>query len=1443
MDNTVAANDLQERLPTPPGEQMKDTIVDDSLLENILSFKTIEQRKRFLESASSNDVIYANRAASYNKQLSLQLTIKAYKNLKGKVQNEKYSNPQDAENILDPLAFLKTDLEAGVWISSVPDWFQKKDDTEMPIKFRSRLFFINCKLSFSRYNNQRCLLAIDLTPVKATKKMADPLQKEYSKETEVLGFADVSVDDIEEDTLTSQPKELHAKKTNIDRFTPDFQTSWEVRAPERGEAPYIDADAIERLVSEILHNRQVFKILRQTGRYLGILKDIVCTAKLPFRYPYTVHDSVRSQDGDYYRLKVEGPKEAIGKIQIAYVYTEDKNCPVSSPGRTSGTDLIRWQQKQRLMVLKNIGGTGELHHFVIEKGDSIPSCGFLADIGFESQIAKELEAMKLIATPKSKLHLMKLASLLGKIDISMLEPYSWSENNITFIDKQLTERQQEAVRKALSTPDVCLIQGPPGTGKTRVISEIVQQAARKGWKTLLAAPTHLTVDNVLERIGLKDDVSPIRCVKEEKSSDLSDYIRQFTYKERVELLPNYAIGRVRRDIDQLNKEKLQIEETFRILKNLSTIQIDLANLQNTEQSLMVSTLQLPKVVRKEFNNKLKDTNTIKGQADKSYSESGKNLKAAQRNLETIRLRAKQIRSGYYSTTDMKRFKIAETKVDEIYNKPLRKAQRGRATVAKKVASTERIIKLTQAENDDAQTIVSEINASRIPANVQAAIQQQIERVFAEHDQYVAAKDSTVEQAKNKLCGHEYKIEMLRALLASIKDRHTKLVELVDRPLWKRLWHLVWWKAFFIDYKKRELKYSADLQNFLSLLPVLQDEVREAESIAAIARDTKKTAVDFTKSSELQRQHQFYKSRCYSLAAKLDSLHRQLTDKRTQLEALNQNVDSVEKSFNDATQQADETVKREICKEVAAEVKNAHIQVRYCKSEFESTSETVEKAQKAILELEELIEQTTQQRKKQLELQINQIQTNIAFQKNNIQSLEKQAEYFLNQLPLSKPVGFEKTFNNLASKLHEKENLKVFWESWLEYLERENEALGNRLAKYVNLVCATTVGIASDDYFGDNKPFEQKQFDLLIIDEASKVTEPEFLVAATRAKRWVLLGDHKQLPPYYDQKLDHVFEAVNKICTKKGLPILDPTPLRISFFETLWNQLKANNKRHTRSTDARCEVLNIQRRMHPDLAMFISDMFYDHKYLSPDDLEFMKEKSLGLSRFKFPVTFIEVCPSKNKAGLETDLRDQANQRALGLSQSTGFANFTEATQVIHVLAGLLKEEAVYKEQDELHRISDKVPVIGIISFYAGQVELIRKLIMQSRLIDAKKESEAVLLCRGRIRVSVNSVDSFQGKECPIIILSFTRSNHYKNIGFVDDANRLNVAMSRARKKLILLGDTKTFIKRSKTEFVTGALDTSSMKAERDFFAKLVTYVEGHGEIKKAFQILEMKNETI
>jgi hypothetical protein len=157
-------------------------------------------------------------------------------------------------------------------------------------------------------------------------------------------------------------------------------------------------------------------------------------------------------------------------------------------------------------------------------------------------------------------------------------------------DPALDAVQRDAVARALQTPDICLIQGLPGTGKSRVVAEIVCQAAAQGERILLVAPAAPALDRVLEAVGDRDVVCPIRCVDREEALDhLPARIRAFTFAERVRLLGEHArrqaeaavgageqrCGRLRKeetagaDLEELAERGQQLEAQTRVLHERS----------------------------------------------------------------------------------------------------------------------------------------------------------------------------------------------------------------------------------------------------------------------------------------------------------------------------------------------------------------------------------------------------------------------------------------------------------------------------------------------------------------------------------------------------------------------------------------------------------------------------------------------------------------------------------------------------------------------------------------------------------------------------------------------------------------------------------------------------------------------------------------------------------
>src|SRR5205809_1497409 len=113
---------------------------------------------------------------------------------------------------------------------------------------------------------------------------------------------------------------------------------------------------------------------------------------------------------------------------------------------------------------------------------------------------------------------------------------------LNVFDTELDAAQREAVARALATPDVCLIQGLPGTGKSRVAAEIVTQAAARGERILLLAPTTSAIDRVLELTGSRPAVCPVRCLnRDEHPETLSPALRSLLFDERAQSLKEGSV--------------------------------------------------------------------------------------------------------------------------------------------------------------------------------------------------------------------------------------------------------------------------------------------------------------------------------------------------------------------------------------------------------------------------------------------------------------------------------------------------------------------------------------------------------------------------------------------------------------------------------------------------------------------------------------------------------------------------------------------------------------------------------------------------------------------------------------------------------------------------------------------------------------------------------------
>ena len=315
------------------------------------------------------------------------------------------------------------------------------------------------------------------------------------------------------------------------------------------------------------------------------------------------------------------------------------------------------------------------------------------------------------------------------------------------------------------------------------------------------------------------------------------------------------------------------------------------------------------------------------------------------------------------------------------------------------------------------------------------------------------------------------------------------------------------------------------------------------------------------------------------------------------------------------------------------------------------------------------------------------------------------------------------------------------EEWVSALGSSDANFAEFLAKSRTVVAGTLVGIG---YRGAG--VVQNIFDWVIIDEAGRAAPSELAVAMQAGHRILLVGDHLQLPPTFS---DQVREAV---CERYGVE--DDSALLRSDFERLFNSAYGQQVGTT---------LLSQYRMAPDIGELVSECFYGSKL----------ETGRGV-----PPEYYDLLPahlSKQVTWVDTSTLGRR-----GYEQQNEAGDETWNTAEAHVVMTLL-QHIVESEEFMTFMAEDlkpQEPPIGIICMYSKQRSLIDKL-----------KAEAPWLGSLRRLVKVDTVDSYQGKENRIVILSTVRNNTDGRIGFLRSPNRVNVAMSRAMERLFVVGSSK------------------------------------------------------
>jgi len=319
---------------------------------------------------------------------------------------------------------------------------------------------------------------------------------------------------------------------------------------------------------------------------------------------------------------------------------------------------------------------------------------------------------------------------------------------------------------------------------------------------------------------------------------------------------------------------------------------------------------------------------------------------------------------------------------------------------------------------------------------------------------------------------------------------------------------------------------------------------------------------------------------------------------------------------------------------------------------------------------------------------------------------------------------------------------------------------------IPVIGSTCMGVAAKHDFTDII------YDVVIVDEAGQIPIFDLLVPLTRAKKVILIGDHLQLPPMDANDFARYFATREK--TEKGADydtVLQEVSrwFNTSLFEMLY---EAKTLAHAR------EMLDTQFRMHPQISRFISQNFYHGQYKAGVTEQQRSLQILGLDK---PIYFY-------------DTRQLPPEQKYETKDSKGIYNQKEAELLSLLLVELILAIRAGRytgpelvQRDTNGRITGYD--IGVISGYQQQVDLITDL-TRKRLRKALPDAPPQEISQLMSWVAINTLDSFQGRDNQIILFSLTRSNAAGTVGFLRDVRRLNVAMTRAKSLLVMVGDSQT-----------------------------------------------------
>jgi hypothetical protein len=945
---------------------------------------------------------------------------------------------------------------------------------------------------------------------------------------------------------------------------------------------------------------------------------------------------------------------------------------------------------------------------------------------------------------------------------------------MTIPDSTLDAAQREAVAKALTTPDICLIRGLPGTGKSRVVATLVAQAVARGERVLLLAQSTAAIDQVLALIPARDDLLALRCLgPDERPEHLPPTSRGWTLAERLRHVSTAALHAARQSLSEREQRWQRLRKDEGAWHSLQEIADRLVQI---EAQVAALTARRPQVVA-----------DVAGEAAAVTDETAAGSNPFQADLAQTR----------------------------------RRHQESQASLEQSLAE----------------------------------LRQQLE------DQ---------RQQQTSL---ESQIETIRPLAEARQG--------------KRWWTRTWWRAFF---RKELLANLAALdeqrQQLLDSLAELDQEIQrlttERDQAAAMLRDQLQQlqqAEIARRQAELDNQIAGFDQEAALLRAKWQAAARMLdptvpAPAQASPEAVQQSRTAWRQRLQQAEQEREFTRRWIACLEetppwagllpgsanlVATTIANLATDPHFgpgtaagrsfdllVLQEAEGITEADFRAIAGRARRWVLVGEPT------FDVAVNVQQRAYALRKPRPTKLR--SGFFdkiwqqLHWEPRGLPYAWIREGERLCCRLRP---VPADQRQWLEV---ENLADSPEIELRIFAPPGSQPVLAEVVFPATFSVAEAKAYLYRELEELTVQT-------SSRSVRWVE-EPHRLLFCLAEEPIPNAQTVDLGSGVQEHVALIGSGPHGAG--ECTWQTCCLEFDRQagwerTRAEEwvqhrlgvrdlGRTARLDVPHRMHPHLALFLSQVLFAGEYRLPE--KHCSEAALLANGCPCPVEFVAVPPLRERnesattrgarppahgpavnlsrkggAGLEVDLSDPRHRSRLPADlgvdlPAQGFVNYAEAQAVVRVLEGLVERPHDWRNG------SAERPTVGVIALYEAQVILLRALIQRS----AKLAGDHFL-------VLVDLPAAFRERECAIVLLSLTRSHSHRPVTYGERPELLTLALTRARTQLILLGDAGCLARRSQWEGPLDHLDDLTAARERELVAHLVYYLEGKGGYPHAFHLHE------